>query len=623
MSKGGAGKVYFVLYLAVILELLIIFIERDEAEEHLRREQRQAIQIVQTILSQLQTGSGSTGITVSPKDNIVLDEEKPSNNVRNYDVTVSVGDPRATLSVNGRTYRGDDVPLLEYIVSHTSDPNRPVEELGEDTVDIVGGEKIFTAQLGTEVGGYTTPRQVFGAGIPADNPNSYFYLNDTLTAKALAAGRKAKVFSVNFKPNRGAGWYRLRFNSQTNKILGVAGGSAPSPNDTIRIGNVKLTVKQLRQVQKAMAREKTVGSESNNVAKYIEALLTPDAYKNFVENKGFQSFNVRVTKPPAQKPQDPVAEILLPRDTVYWYNAAAFSVPVRLGPAEGSKDMSGGARLVVADPATNRYNAIIDRPQVGTTPLIAKAANKEGKVDVSEKTLVVYEPALKGGIEKWRGMKATVSRKYNPSTDWVATAIPEDHYQTVVEVKGREVFNRAGTAFKDAELPAELLVTEQMTNPSEIKMTVYWKPGGNSDRTTWVPLMSNQQDADVPIKPVKPFAVNYPAPEHFEGFEFEWVISPKRMSHTMGPIDLRQKVGDNRMVPVTTANVSCNECAEFGLNARLVPEGDKWSLVMDVADRSKLKKSIDGKRFELLIDMQGRGNASGTGVVVVTTKVGK
>src|SRR5687768_5473678 len=126
MSKGGAGKVYFVLYLAVILELLIIFIERDEAEEHPRREQQQAIEIVQTILSQLQTGSGTTGITVSPKDNIVLDEKTPSNNVRNYDVDVSVGDPRATLQVGGQTMRGDDVGLLEYIVSHTPNPDRPV-----------------------------------------------------------------------------------------------------------------------------------------------------------------------------------------------------------------------------------------------------------------------------------------------------------------------------------------------------------------------------------------------------------------------------------------------------------------------------------------------------------------
>ena len=37
MSKGGAGKVYFVLYLAVILELLIIIVERDEAEEGLMK----------------------------------------------------------------------------------------------------------------------------------------------------------------------------------------------------------------------------------------------------------------------------------------------------------------------------------------------------------------------------------------------------------------------------------------------------------------------------------------------------------------------------------------------------------------------------------------------------------
>lgn len=622
MSKGGAGKVYFVLYLAVILELLIIFIERDEAEEHLRHEQRQAIEIVQTILSQLQTGSGTTGITVSPKDNIVLDERTPSNNVRNYDVAVSVGDPRATLTVRGKTYRGDDVPLLEYIVSHTGNPERPEDELGPDTMDIEGGEKIFVAQLGTDVGGYTSPRQVFGAGIPSDDPNRYFYLNDTLTAKQIAAGRRAKVFSVNFKPNRGEGWYRLRFNSQTNKILGIAGGSEPAPTDTIRIGNVKLTVKQLRQVQKAMRKQQVAGGEKSQVEKYIETLLTPDAYKTLDENRGFQSFNVRVRKPPATKPQDPVAEILLPRDTVYWYNVAAFSVPVRLGPAEGSKDMSGNARLVVADPATNRYNAIIDRPQPGITPLVAKASNS-GKVDVSEKTLVVYEPQLKGGIEKWRGMKATVSRKYNPSTDWVATQIPEDHYQTVVEVKGREVFNRAGVSFKDAELPPDLLVTEQMTSPTDIKMTVYWKPGGNADRTTWVALMSNQQGAEVPIKPAKSFTVSYPAPEHFEGFEFEWILSPKRMSFTTGEIDLRQKIGENRIVPVTNADASCTECAEYGLSARLIPSGEKWALQMDVADRSKLKKTIDGKRFEILINMQGRGNASGTGVVVVTTKVGR
>lgn len=47
MAKGGAGKVYFVLYLAVILELLIIIVERDEAEEHLIQKQKESMKIVE------------------------------------------------------------------------------------------------------------------------------------------------------------------------------------------------------------------------------------------------------------------------------------------------------------------------------------------------------------------------------------------------------------------------------------------------------------------------------------------------------------------------------------------------------------------------------------------------
>jgi len=70
MSKGGGAKVYFVLYLAVVLELLIIIVERDEAEEHLHAKQKEAMKIVQSILSQLQTGSGTEGINTRPQDEI-------------------------------------------------------------------------------------------------------------------------------------------------------------------------------------------------------------------------------------------------------------------------------------------------------------------------------------------------------------------------------------------------------------------------------------------------------------------------------------------------------------------------------------------------------------------------
>lgn len=69
---GGAGKVYFILYLAVILELLIIIVERDEAEEGLLRKQRETMRIVESILSQLQSGSGTEGINTKPQDEITI-----------------------------------------------------------------------------------------------------------------------------------------------------------------------------------------------------------------------------------------------------------------------------------------------------------------------------------------------------------------------------------------------------------------------------------------------------------------------------------------------------------------------------------------------------------------------
>ena len=84
MSKGGAGKVYFVLYLAVILELLIIIVERDEAEEHLVKKQRESQKIVESILTQLQSGAGTEGINTRPQDEITLTDKLPSDQVKNF-----------------------------------------------------------------------------------------------------------------------------------------------------------------------------------------------------------------------------------------------------------------------------------------------------------------------------------------------------------------------------------------------------------------------------------------------------------------------------------------------------------------------------------------------------------
>lgn len=75
MSKGGQAKVYFVLYLAIVVELLIIIVERDEAEEHLHKQNNETMKIVESILSQLYSGSGSEGINTKPQDEITLPAE--------------------------------------------------------------------------------------------------------------------------------------------------------------------------------------------------------------------------------------------------------------------------------------------------------------------------------------------------------------------------------------------------------------------------------------------------------------------------------------------------------------------------------------------------------------------
>jgi len=73
--KGGFAKVYFVLYLAIAVKLLLLYVDRDEAEERLRRQNHETMRIVESILSQLYTGSGSEGINTRPQDEITLPAE--------------------------------------------------------------------------------------------------------------------------------------------------------------------------------------------------------------------------------------------------------------------------------------------------------------------------------------------------------------------------------------------------------------------------------------------------------------------------------------------------------------------------------------------------------------------
>lgn len=81
-------------------------------------------------------------------------------------------------------------------------------------------------------------------------------------------GKLAKrAFVVNFQPPSQPGWYKLRFYSRTNRILGIAGEqnmSELNEEAKVNIGTVQLKVKDLQLVKKELGRQ-------------LEELKLPDA----------------------------------------------------------------------------------------------------------------------------------------------------------------------------------------------------------------------------------------------------------------------------------------------------------------------------------------------------------
>ncbi|HZV12629.1 MAG TPA: hypothetical protein VFA55_05395 [Candidatus Kapabacteria bacterium] len=233
MSGSGAGKVYFVLYLAVVLELLIIIVDRDDAENSLRKQTREIQQIVQQILASLQTSGAQ--ITTKPQDEITLDptSRNKSNEERTYQITVNVGD---TNQVNGVS--GFEINKLLYTLSYqkdTSQTTRPdTGNLQEDM------PVLYQGQL--------SPSPVNVATDSIDYPNTKDYEH-----------HKQSYF-IHFKPDQ-PGVYRIRVNANTNQIIGVDLDPNNYRNITdksrldeiVRIGSVPLTVKQLLAVYKTLA----------------------------------------------------------------------------------------------------------------------------------------------------------------------------------------------------------------------------------------------------------------------------------------------------------------------------------------------------------------------------------
>jgi hypothetical protein len=233
-GKGGAGKVYFILYLAVLLELLIIIVERDDAEEHLKKEQEllrqknKRIQLIaETIINALR-GSQTSVSSTSNQSMTLGDEKEPE---REFLVKVRVSDPTKD-SVN-------DLSLAIYR-----------NESRMDSLAITNDTNLY-------------PRTKVGQDF---------------------------IFKYKFKPAFGEGEYKLRFSARTNQVIGVSQGA--SQDDTVKIGAVHLTVKELNEVKNGI-------TENVQLRGFIDSLLT-GLYANFSTNIGSNEFVVNVKKKEAK-----------------------------------------------------------------------------------------------------------------------------------------------------------------------------------------------------------------------------------------------------------------------------------------------------------------------------------
>ncbi len=195
MSKGGgAGKVYFILYLAVLLELLIIIVERDDAEEALKREKLELerkskrIQLIAETIIEALRGSQTSLSSTSDQSMTLGDAKEPE---REFSVKVRISDPTK-----------DVVDSLVLTILR----NNSVMQ----TLDMA---------------------------------------TDTVAFPRVKVGQDY-IFKYKFKPTFGEGEYRLDFKAKTNQVVGVAQNA--TNEDTVKIGAVHLTVGELKEVEKGI-----------------------------------------------------------------------------------------------------------------------------------------------------------------------------------------------------------------------------------------------------------------------------------------------------------------------------------------------------------------------------------
>ncbi|MCX6140802.1 MAG: hypothetical protein NTX15_08245 [Candidatus Kapabacteria bacterium] len=414
MSKGGAGKVYFVLYLAVILELLIIIVERDEAEEHLIAKQRESMRIVESILSQLQVGAGSEGINTRPQDQITI--PPPGVNVkeaigadikpeRKYLVEVGITDVTSALKMTEkeepeeyvdrvkRFLKLSNVSDLKYEILYSN--SQSDEEVPQDSsmwstkvvMDLALNYPEMEKRVDDLWSQNRTNPQAFIQGmllglkevsynVPATSPfkpgrvsePEFYYSKDETNKLGEDVSKKKRSFVVNFEPKE-AGWYKLRFSSHTNKILGVSikegGNNDIDPEEKVNIGTVQLKVKDLLKVKDELIKhtdglptlelartnldafdakldELANGSDDINVKSRVRLYgaiikLTTRGIKTenaFKQNQGQIEFNIRVLKPAPQITDPKIADL---KTVVRVFDKlASIKLPMSVTPANGT-----------------------------------------------------------------------------------------------------------------------------------------------------------------------------------------------------------------------------------------------------------------------------------------------
>ncbi len=511
MSKGGAGKVYFVLYLAVILELLIIIVERDEAEEHLIQKQRESMKIVESILSQLQSGAGSEGINTRPQDEITLQDPSAAKGPdgtkikqdRLYQVLVGVTDVSDADKLEGlepsekeekirSLIRLANVQDLEYQIFYHPDANAeqapmfPNEDsLGRYAVDFskyTQGQEVRAGQGADErwqlqalkrielqvekTKEYKHPDYEFTKQVgdvasfaPAAARDSAFTYDQNLSDQEAAyVGNKYKkrVFIVRFQPQNKAGWYKLRFASKTNRILGVRstdGATEISPETKVNIGTVQLKVKDLLKVKKTLQEsldgvalpsaddlaaskitydefskgieeatkkiyDESPGSDTKAVEKirriglynYIAVLLTPGGSSFLKQNRASIEFNVHVVQPPKRPDLDP--SVYVDASTNTFDKLSKTEIPFTAGPYQPGKmpvvksnppltwqvvDAGAGqvATTAAGSAEMRKFKMVCNQPiAAGNYEITVGYANQSGKMKEETTVLNVFQSKL-------------------------------------------------------------------------------------------------------------------------------------------------------------------------------------------------------------------------------------